>query len=306
MRDRLPSLTALRAFEAAARHLSFSEAAAELHVTPAALSYQIKALEEALGTPLFLRGHRQVALTTEGRALAPGLAEGFGALHRAWAAVRRDPGRLSVTAGPGFLSAWLAPRMARFVEAHPEITLHLTASLAMLDFERDGIDLAIRFGPTDRDPGYASSVLFEDWATPMMTPELAAQVRQPADLLALPVITQHCVETLAGIESWQSWAEAVDFEMSAARGPVFTAPDAAIRYAATGGGVVLGRVSLAESYLASGQLVMPLAPAIRRGFFYRLVCPEARAADPGVQLFRDWLQSEIADLDRYAAGRSFV
>ena len=164
MVDRLPPLTALRAFEAAARHMSFAKAAGELHVTPAALSFQIKTLEEHLGQPLFRRLNRAVELTEAGRTLQPGAAEGFGALARAWRAVRRlaDSSVLTVTAGPAFTAKWLAPRLFDFARAHPGIELRFSASLRIMDFDRDEIDVAIRHG-TGPDPGLFSQCIIREW-----------------------------------------------------------------------------------------------------------------------------------------------
>ena len=168
MDRRLPPLTALRAFDAAARHMSFAKAADELSVTPAALSFQIKSLEEHLGQPLFRRLNRAVELTEAGRALAPGAAEGFQALSAAWRAARRrqDDRTLTVTAGPAFTAKWLAPRLYEFAQTHPEIELRFSASLRMMDFDRDEIDVAIRFG-YGPDPGLYALPLRREWITPV-------------------------------------------------------------------------------------------------------------------------------------------
>lgn len=307
MSDRLPPLTALRAFEAAARHMSFAQAAVELHVTPAALSFQIKSLEQHLGTPVFHRLNRRVELTEAGAAMAPNLSEGFETLHSAWSMALRqlDQGHLTVTAGPAFMAAWLAPRMARFVTDHPDLELRLTASLKVLSFQRDGIDLAIRFGPVS-DQGYFSENLFQDWATPMMTPELAARIKTPNDVMEHSMIGQDGNEILALIEQWDEWCRVAGVQAPKAKGPYFSTPDAALNYAASGGGIVLGRVSLAESYLASGQLVAPLKQAVRREIYYRLVCPLGMENDPNVVTFRNWIKEEIKSLAPYALGREFL
>ncbi|NNL18757.1 MAG: LysR family transcriptional regulator, partial [Boseongicola sp.] len=141
MADRLPPLTALRAFDAAARHMSFSKAADELNVTPAALSFQIKSLEDHLGAPVFRRLNRAIELTEAGRVLAPGARDGFATLTAAWRAVQRltDTSTITVTAGPAFTAKWLAPRMFEFAQAHPEIELRFTATLRLLDFARDDV-----------------------------------------------------------------------------------------------------------------------------------------------------------------------
>src|SRR5690606_21298403 len=139
MSDRLPPLTALRAFEAAARHLSFARAAEELNVTPAALSFQIKSLEQDLGQPVFRRLNRAVELTEAGKGMLPGASEAFSALRAAWSAGRRvgDGHLLTVTAGPGFTAKWLAPRLFLFARKHPEIELRFSASYRLMDFGRD-------------------------------------------------------------------------------------------------------------------------------------------------------------------------
>ena len=307
MNDRLPPLTALRAFEAAARHMSFAQAAAELHVTPAALSFQIKSLEEHLGAPVFHRLNRKVELTDVGNTLVSGVAEGFEALQSAWStALRRlDQGHLTVTAGPAFMAAWLAPRMSKFVTAHPELELRLAASLKLLNFQRDGIDLAIRFGPVS-DQGCFSEILFQDWATPMMTPELAERIKTPQDLCTQTIIGQGSNEILHLIERWDEWCKVTGIEVPKAKGPYFSTPDAALNYAANGGGVVLGRVSLAEPYLTSGRLVAPIKQAVRRGIYYRIVCPLGLEDDPNVVIFRDWIKEEVKSLATFADGREFV
>ena len=185
MTDRLPPLTALRAFDAAARHMSFALAAAELNVTPAALSFQIKSLEDHLGAPVFRRLNRSVALTEVGRALAPGAADGFATLATSWRAARRmlETSVLTVTAGPAFTAKWLAPRLYAFAQAHPDIELRLAASLRIMDFDRDQVDVAIRFG-LPNDDGLHSVPVMGEWLTPMMSPALARHIKMPQDLRA--------------------------------------------------------------------------------------------------------------------------
>lgn len=304
-KDRLPPLNALRAFEAASRHLSFANAAAELHVTPAALSQQIKTLEAHLGAPLFIRLNRRVELTTVGRTLMPGVADGFDALKAAWSsALRRvEKQHLTVTSGPAFMAGWLAPRMGSFVTAHPDVELRFTASLRMLNFERDEIDLAVRFGPGD-DEGYFSEVLFNDWVTPMVAPELAEKIKAPQDVIALPMIGQDASQNLADYEKWDAWCAVFGLQ-NAANGPVFTTPDSALTYAVNGGGVVLGRISLAQHLVQSGQLVMPIKESLRRALRYRLVCPSGGEEEPNIRVFREWIRTEMTELDRWSEDRVF-
>lgn len=307
MSDRLPPLTALRAFEAAGRHLSFAQAASELNVTPAALSFQIKSLEEHLGAPVFIRHNRRVELTDVGREMLPFLAQGFGSLSEGWNAAQRQLGQtgLTVTAGPAFLAGWLAPRMGRFIAAHPELDLRLTASLRFLNFQRDGIDLAIRFG-TSSDDGLFSERLFQEWATPMMAPELAEKIKTPHDLLQVPLISQGEMKSLSVYEGWGEWSKLVGLDIPKKSALHFSSPEAALSYAANGAGAVMGRVSLADEYLRSGRLVAPLAQAIRRPLYYRLVCPMGLETRASVLVFRDWMKSEIAALREWEDGRAFI
>ena len=303
--DRLPPLNALRAFESAARHLSFANAAAELHVTPAALSQQIKSLEAHLGAPVFLRLNRRVELTDIGRMLMPGVAEGFEALQGSWSsALRRvEKQHLTVTAGPAFMAGWLAPRMGSFVTAHPEVELRFTASLRMLNFERDEIDLAIRFGPGD-DAGYYGEELFVDWVTPMVAPHLAARIKTPQDVAQFAMVGQDSGGKLQDYEDWDMWCDLYGVAKNA-DGPVFTTPDSALTYAMTGDGIVLGRISLAQHLLEAGQLVMPLPHSLRGNLRYRLVCPLGVEEEPNVRVFRDWIKAEMTGLNRWSDGRQF-
>jgi len=307
MSDRLPPLTALRAFEAAARHMSFADAAAELYVTPAALSFQIKSLEDHLGAPVFKRLNRRVELTDIGAGLVPGVQEGFDALQGAWSnALRRlDQGHLTVTAGPVFMTSFLAPRMSKFVMEHPELELRLTASLKVLNFQRDNIDLAVRFGPYS-DDGYFSETLFHEWVTPMMSPDLAYSVKTHDDLADQVLIRQNSTDILKGIENWDEWFKAIGIKNVKTTGPEFTSPDAALHYAANGGGVVLGRVGLAESMLTAGRLVAPFKEAMRKEYYFRLVCPIGMENDPNVMIFRTWMHEEIKVLETFSKGRIFV
>ena len=307
MSDPLPPLTALRAFEAAARHLSFQNAASELHVTPAALSHQIKSLEDRLGAPVFIRHNRRVELTDLGRILQPGLTEGFEAMQSAWSAAlrKRNHKQLTVTAGPAFMASFLAPRMSDFVLAHPELEFRLTASLAMLNFQRDGIDLAIRFGGTS-DDGYFSERIFREWVTPMMSPELAEMLKNPSDLKPEHLIVSAYGKTLAPLEDWGNWFEAAGLPEPKPAGPVFANPEGALSYAANGGGVALGRISIADALMRSGRLVMPFDPALRAELYYRLVCPPGTENDLPIRQFREWMRGQVADLDAHGDGRSFV
>ncbi|MGR3434384.1 MAG: transcriptional regulator GcvA [Shimia sp.] len=301
MTERLPPLTALRAFEAAARHNSFAKAADELNVTPAALSFQIKSLEEHLGAPVFRRLNRAVELTEVGRSLSPGASDGFRTLNAAWQGARRmlDTQHLNVTAGPAFTSKWLAPRLYDFAQAHPEIELRFSASLRMMDFARDGIDVAIRFGqtaPADEPPGVWSLPLAEEWVTPVMVPDLAARFPTPESLADAPRIVDHSIDFLDPPAGWAAWFRAMGLPPVEAHGPQFSQADHALDAALAGVGVVLGRRAFVVKDIDEGRLVAPYGVALRTGARFRFLCPEGSQDRPQVAAFRAWILSEIDKL----------
>jgi LysR family glycine cleavage system transcriptional activator len=308
MSDRLPPLTALRAFDAAARHMSFSKAAAELNVTPAALSFQIKSLEEHLEAPLFRRLNRAVELTDAGRALAPGASDGFTALAAAWRAARRtvDQTSLTVTAGPAFTAKWLAPRMFKFAQAHPEIEMRFSATLKVLDFARDDIDVAIRFGYPKEEDGLYSRPIIREWLTPMMAPALARQYPKPADLARAPLLHQDDTREFRPAFDWAAWFRAAGLPPRFASGARFSQADHALDAAVAEGGVVLGRLSLAERDLREGRLVMPYKLGLTTEAQYRFVCPDGTQNRPQVKAYLTWLEAEIAALEQFEDGMTFV
>lgn len=294
MSDRLPPLTALRAFDAAARHMSFQKAAEELNVTPAALSFQIKSLEQHLDAPLFQRLNRAVALTEAGEILAPGCRDGFAALMAAWSATRRllDVSGLTVTAGPGFTSKWLAPRLFEFAQAHPEIELRFAASLKALDFDRDQIDVAIRFGKGP-DTDLWSLPLAEEWVTPVMTPALAEMYPTLESLRDAVLITDQSIDFLEPSPSWAAWFQAVGVKPVEAHGPRFSQTDHAVDAALAGVGVTLGRRALVIKDLMDGRLVAPYKIALGTGARFRFLCRKGSEDKPQIAAFREWMVREI-------------
>jgi LysR family transcriptional regulator, glycine cleavage system transcriptional activator len=308
MSDRLPPLTALRAFEAAARHLSFARAAAELNVTPAALSFQIKNLEEHLGAPLFTRLNRAVELTEAGRALAPGASDGFATLAAAWRAARQTGAgsTLTVTAGPAFTAKWLAPRLFAFVSAHPEIELRFSATLKLVDLARDDVDIAIRFGMPQEEPGLRSRAFTQEWLSPMMSPALAREFPEPRDLARAPLLHQEDTGFVKPAIDWHAWFRAAGLPPRFAAGARFSQADHALDAAASGAGVVLGRISLAERDLREGRLVMPYDLALATDALYRLVYPAGTEDRPQVRAFVEWIEREVRSLSAYAEGMRFV
>lgn len=296
MVSRLPSLTALRAFEAAARHMSFQAAADELAVTPAALSFQIKGLEEALGEPLFLRRPRRVELTPAGRALAPEASRAFEALRVGWLAAQRvhDKRRLTVTAGPAFTTKWLAHSLGRFSEAHPDIELRFVATLEKLDFARDGIDLAVRFG-LDDDAGLYSRHFYAEHILPVMRPEIAARAMTPEALLRETLIREESLDFLPVPPTWERWFDEAGVAVSAVPpGASFTQADHAIDAAQEGAGVALARLSVARHALRAGLLVAPFKLILSVSARYRFVCPAGAETRPPVAAFIAFFTEEAA------------
>ena len=307
MSERLPPLTALRAFEAAGRLLSFANAAHELNVTPAALSFQIKSLEQHLGQPVFRRLNRAVELTEAGRVLLPGTTDGFGALSLAWRAACRlgNAKSLTVTAGPAFTSKWLAPRLFKFAQAHPEFELRFSASLRMMDFDRDEVDVAIRFGPGS-DPGLFSHTIIDEWLTPMMSPELAKVIQTPQDLHKAVLLHQDDTAYDSPPPGWADWFRLSNLGEAPKGGPQFSQPDHAVDAALSGGGVILGRISLTAGALNAGSLIAPFSLALVNDSHYRFVCPKGAQTRPQVKAFLDWVLAETADLKAFDAKQHFV
>ncbi len=294
MANPLPPLTALRAFDAAARHMSFAKAADELNVTPAALSFQIKSLEEHLGTALFRRLNRAVELTEAGRALAPDAKVAFETLTNGWRAAQRtqDHQSLAVTAGPAFTAKWLAPRLYAFAQEHPEIELRFSASLRLMDFARDNIDVAIRFG-YGPDPGLYALPMATEWVTPVMVPEMAARYPTPESLRGAVLIIDESIEFIRPTVDWAAWSAAMQLPPFTAAGPRFSQADHAIDAALAGIGVVLGRRALVIKDLAEGRLVAPYGKALATGAGFRFLCQEGAETRPQIVAFRDWMLREI-------------
>lgn len=294
MSDYLPPLTALRAFDAAARHMSFAKAAEELRVTPAALSFQIKSLEEHLGRPLFRRLNRAVELTEAGRTLAPGAADGFATLQAAWQATRRQGNdtSLTVTAGPALTAKWLAPRLYDFARTHPEIDLKFSATLRIMDLERDDVDVAIRFG-YGPDEGLYSVPVRKEWLTPVMTPELAERYPTPESLKDAPLIHDDSIAFLRPRCDWPTWFQAVGIDFTPEHGAQFSNADHAIDAAVAGVGVVLGRRAMILKDMTEGRLIAPFKVAIETRGQFRFLCLPGAENRPQIAAFRDWFVAEI-------------
>jgi len=301
MNRRLPPLAALRAFDAAARHLSFKQAAEELNVTPAAISQQIRALEEDVGVRLFRRLPRALELTEAGRAAAPILGEGFARLAEAAGAMRAAvPSRtITVSAAPSFAAKWLVPRLERFGERYPDYDVRLDASDALADFSGDGVDVALRYG-RGRYPGLVAERLMAETTAPVCSPALIERgppLATPSDLRHHRLL--HVVWRMEqeAAPSWRMWLRAAGVtDVDTSRGAQFSNDSLAVQAAIEGQGVALGNGVLVEADIAAGRLLLPFAEAEAQDtrFCYYLVYPEDRAAEPRVAAFRDWLFEEAA------------
>ncbi len=293
----LPPLNALRAFEAAARHLSLTRAAAELHVTPAAISHQVKALETWLGVPLFRRLNRAILLTDAGQGCFKGLHDGFDRLAEAVEAVRvhAATGPLTVSVAPSFASKWLVPRLDGLRRAHPQIDIRIDASTALVDFARDDIDVAVRYG-RGRYPGLRVERLLTEEVFPVCSPKLRRgppPLRKPQDLRRHTLLHSEAMIQDASWPTWQMWLLAAGVhDVDAGRGSRFTTSSMAIEAAIDGQGVALASSVLAADDLRARRLVRPFAMSLAHDFSYYVVCPEATANRPKVAAFRNWVLEE--------------
>jgi LysR family glycine cleavage system transcriptional activator len=290
---RLPPLTGLKSFEAAARHLSFTRAAEELHVTQTAISHQIKALEDRLGVQLFRRLPRGLLLTEEAQRYLPAVRDAFDLIAAATdrLVTVSASGTLTVSVLPSFASKWLVPRLGRFRVACPDIDLRISTSSHLVDFSREDVDVGIRMG-RGVYPGLRVDWLFGESLVPVCSPELLAgpqPLRRPDDL------RHHALLHEDDYAGWELWLELAGVEsIPVQRGPIFTDGAMVVQAAADGQGVALARRQLAAGDLAAGRLVQPFDVSIPQDLAYYLVCPEAGAERPKVRRFRDWLLGEAA------------
>lgn len=294
----LPPLSSLLAFEAVARRLSFSRAAEELHVTPGAVSQQVRALEQRMGEPLFHRTRRSVALTAAALRMLPDVQAGFQLLVRATDG-KKSAGAarsLTISVAPSFASKWLLPRLPEFSEAHPEVDLRISATVSLADFGEDGCDLAIRFGRGDY-PGVQSEKLFAESLAPMCAPKLVCgkrPLRKPSDLRRFRLLHDTSIPGEAARDGWKKWLELAGAEGLLPQSEMrFSLAELALQAAIDGAGVVLGRLTLAEADLAAGRLVRPFAPTMPLDVSYFLVMPARNRERAEIQAFRDWLLGAV-------------
>lgn len=301
MAERLPHLSALRAFEAAARRLSFRDAAEELGITASAVSHQIRSLEAYLDVRLFDRLTRAVALTEAGSALYPKLDMGFRLVESAVREVRsiRTASALVVSAGPAIAAKWLVPKLYLFQEQYPDIELRVSTSSRTIDLDREDVDVALRHG-RGVYPGLDSVRLFGEAHTPMCSPRLlddpALPLRTPADLRHHRLLHDDAaVLPGKGAAGWAQWLRAARVrQVDANSGAHFGQTDHAIQAAIDGGGVLLGRVAIAAFDLSAGRLVRPFELTLPSPFGYFFVTRAGRQRERAIAALLSWLQAEAA------------
>jgi LysR family glycine cleavage system transcriptional activator len=309
---RLPPLNALKVFEAAARHLSFKDAASELNITQAAVSHQVKSLEEYLGVELFRRAGRGVQLTEAARACLPRLREGFDALAAAVEMIRERGAEteLVITAPPVFTARWLMPRLADFAKREPKVEVRVVSSSKMVDAgaldsrnlindvdlrdESSGVEIHLGLGDY---PGYRADKLFEVSMVLVANPDLAKEnvLAKPADLASHVLLHDDAMDLVAGGDAWRKWLEAAQVadRIDGSRGPHFSSNILSLEAASQKLGVALALKPLVDADLASGRLYAPFDIEVRPLGSYWLVCPEVIAERPAVSAFRRWLLKQV-------------
>lgn len=305
-RQDLPKLELLRSFEAAARTLSFTTAAAELFLTQSAVSRQIQQLEAGMGVPLFERQHRALALTEAGRTMQRAVVDSLARLRDATLAIRASARnqqqlrQVAVTCTPGFASLWLIPRLARFTASHPQVDVRISATLDVLDLERSQIDFAIRFAPTHAGDGVP---LFEETLQPVCAPALlnnpANPLASPADLvnhtlLAVDNPGNYPVGTPLTVE-WEPWLKVMGLSEVRTKNTLrFTSYADSISAAVAGQGVAIGRFPLLDELLRDKRLVTPFGGGAASQRAYYLAMGPGAAENPDAQDFAAWLRLEAS------------
>ena len=298
-RYHLPPLDQLEAFEASARHLSFTKAGAELCLTQSAVSRQIAALEEHYGLPLFRRLHRALRLTDEGQRLYLAVTDVLGRLHDAGAQLQRQraPRTVVVTTTPGFAGLWLIPRLPRFTAGRPDVDVRISASYDMADLQRDGFDAAIRYTDAAR-AGPSAQLLFDEVVFPVCSPRLLQDpkrpLRQPDDLHRHALLQKES-DAVDSLHDWSTWLRAMRLEgLRPASTLRFTLYDQLIQAAVDGQGIALARSPLVDDLLRQGKLVAPFAGVVASSRSYFVVPTAAGARKPEVLEFIAWLHDEVA------------
>ena len=298
----LPPLNSLRTFEAAARLGSFTKAARELNVTPAAVSHQIRGLEQYLGVTLFRRTTRSLALTDQAKAAAETLREAFDRIGQSVESLRSSgrsgkSGALSISVTPAFATRWLVSRLPHFQRKHPRISLRIAASSSPVDFDQEDVDVAVRIGRG----GFAGVIainLFHEWLAPVASPAFLRRniLRKPSDITRVPMLHDNSMRRAGRPQAWQEWFRIAGAPLAETRkGTQFDDGHLALQAAAAGGGVALGRLVYAMDDVAAKRLRVAMQPVIEMDIAYYLLIPESHANLPAVVAFRTWMEAEAAE-----------
>ena len=301
-------LNALRSFDAAARHLSFAAAAAELGVTAAAVSVQVRRLEEWVGAPLFIRGHRSIALSGTGQTLAPRLTALFVEMERLLSGVADfEATSLQISAMPTFASKWVAPRLSSFIARHRHIQVRIVGADRRADFERDGVDIGLRYGDGDY-PDLYCELIAQAMAFPVCSPALAARCgSDPARIDPAQLLHDESSLVAPGLPTWSTWfAEAGVPRDIDSSGVLFGNSHMSLSAAIAGQGFALGLAPLVDDDLAAGRLVKPFAVEIPSAFGFWFVCRKDRAHEPKIAAFRTWIFEQIAHSQPNTKARTTV
>ncbi|OUS18650.1 hypothetical protein A9Q97_00610 [Rhodospirillales bacterium 47_12_T64] len=294
MHRQLPPLNALKAFEVAARHLSFTEAAEELHVTQGAISRQIKTLEAHFQIQLFERHHRGLHLTESGQKLLPVLSDVFDRIQGVSEDLTGHSQDLTIKVLPSFAVRWLIPRLAKFQEMEPDINVRLTTAWHTVDFDKENYDAGILHSH-HMSPGLHNTVITNEWMTPVCSPELLHKLPThyvPNDLKYLTLL--FCG---SGCQEWGQWCNDVGTtEINSNVGQSFDTTDSALQAAASGFGIAMGDISMIDADLKSGRLRMPFPEHTSLVGHYHLVSPKNKANKPALKKFRKWLLFESAEI----------
>lgn len=287
----LPPLKSLRAFEAAARHMSMKRASEEMHVTPAAITHQVKALEDFIGIKLFRRHNRVLELTATGEQLYPVLHAAFvsistGLRNATW----EKSNHVTLSLLPSFAQKWLAPRLVRFRKLHPQITIQVTTSMADVDFASEAVDAAVRIG-TGNWPDLKVDLLLDDEFFPVCSPLLLEGIDDPSDPEILA--DQSLLTTMRRPDDWRLWLDAAGVgSVNPQRQVLHENSALALEMAVYGLGFAITREVFAMSDIEAGRLVAPFKTRVRSGMGYYFVTPKAFAARAEIKIVRDWLLAE--------------
>lgn len=292
MSRRLPPLNSLKCFEAAGRLLSFTRAAQELNVTQAAISHQIKVIEEFLGVSLFVRHPRRLALTDQGKTLLPDIIEAFDRVSTAIGSVSEEQSSsmISVRLAPSFAAKWLSPRLKYFWLQYPEIDLCLYHAHPAVDFDREQIDIAVTYGKGDW-PGVVADPLLSLDFFPVCTPAFMQNDKPLSDIENLRYYT---LLHDANYECWNDWLNLAGLkDINASKGTIIDDTNVLIQAAIDGQGIALGSTTFVEDHLESGKLVKPFDLTLKNEFSYYVVCPGSHLNNSAVKVFKEWLLSLV-------------